>query len=131
MQGRLRALADEHDLLLVLDEVQTGVARSGHLYAHEGYGITPDVLASAKGLGGFRWGPASPPKRRRAAWGFGAHGSTYGGNPLAMAAAEAVLDAVANEPFLAGVRDKRRGCAAASSSSETIPICSNWCAAPG
>ena len=106
MQG-LRALADEHDLLLVLDEVQTGVARSGHLYAHEGYGITPDVLASAKGLGGgFPLGACLATEKAARGMGIGAHGSTYGGNPLAMAAAEAVLDAVANEPFLAGVRDK-------------------------
>ena len=106
MQG-LRALADEHDLLLVLDEVQCGVARSGTFYAHEQYGVAPDVLASAKGLGGgFPLGACLATERAARGMVVGAHGSTYGGNPLAMAAAEAVLDAVASDAFLADVRDK-------------------------
>ncbi|MFN3515865.1 MAG: aspartate aminotransferase family protein [Novosphingobium sp.] len=104
IQG-LRALADEHDLLLALDEVQCGVARSGTLYAYEQYGITPDVLASAKGLGGgFPIGACLATEKAARGMVIGTHGSTYGGNPLAMAAAEAVLDAVANEEFLEGVR---------------------------
>lgn len=104
MQG-LRALADEHDLLLALDEVQCGVARSGTLYAHEQYGITPDVVATAKGLGGgFPIGACLATEKAARGMVIGTHGSTYGGNPLAMAAAEAVLDAVANEEFLAQVR---------------------------
>ena len=103
----LRALADEHDLLLVLDEVQCGVARSGTFYAHEQYGVAPDVLASAKGLGGgFPLGACLATERAARGMVVGAHGSTYGGNPLAMAAAEAVLDAVASDAFLADVRDK-------------------------
>jgi acetylornithine/N-succinyldiaminopimelate aminotransferase len=106
MQG-LRALADEHDLLLVLDEVQCGVARSGSFYAYEQYGLAPDVLASAKGLGGgFPLGACLATARAARGMVIGTHGSTYGGNPLAMAAAEAVLDAVANDAFLTDVRDK-------------------------
>jgi len=103
----LRRLADEHDLLLVLDEVQTGVARSGTFYAHEQYGIDPDVLATAKGLGGgFPLGACLATEKAARGMVIGSHGSTYGGNPLAMAAGEAVLDVVANEEFLADVRAK-------------------------
>ncbi len=106
MQG-LRALADEHDLLLALDEVQCGVARSGTLYAYEQYGIEPDVMASAKGLGGgFPIGACLATEKAARGMVIGTHGSTYGGNPLAMAAGEAVLDAVANDEFLADVRAK-------------------------
>lgn len=104
LQG-LRALCDEHDLLLVLDEVQSGVARTGTFYAHEQFGITPDILASAKGLGGgFPMGACLATEKAARGMIAGTHGSTYGGNPLAMAASEAVLDAVANEDFLANVR---------------------------
>ncbi len=106
MKG-LRALADEHDLLLVLDEVQSGVARSGTLYAHEQYGIIPDVMATAKGIGGgFPLGACLATEKAARGMGIGTHGSTYGGNPLAMAAGEAVLDAVGNDEFLAEVRAK-------------------------
>jgi len=100
----LRELADEHDLLVVLDEVQTGVARSGTFYAHEQFGITPDILASAKGLGGgFPFGACLATEKAARGMVAGTHGSTYGGNPLAVAASEAVLDVVANEDFLAHV----------------------------
>ncbi len=103
----LRARADEHDLLLVLDEVQCGVARSGTFYAYEQYGIEPDVVATAKGLGGgFPFGACLATEKAARGMVIGAHGSTYGGNPLAIAAGEAVLDAVANEEFLADVRAK-------------------------
>ncbi|MDE2595775.1 MAG: aspartate aminotransferase family protein [Sphingomonadales bacterium] len=106
MQG-LRALADEHDLMLVLDEVQCGVARSGTFYAYEQYGIEPDILASAKGIGGgFPLGACLATEKAARGMVIGAHGSTYGGNPLGMAAGEAVLDVVANEAFLADVRTK-------------------------
>ncbi len=102
----LRAIADEHDLMLVLDEVQCGVARTGMMYAHEHYGVTPDILASAKGIGGgFPLGACLATEKAARGMTFGTHGSTYGGNPLAMAAGGAVMDAVANEPFLAQVRD--------------------------
>ncbi len=106
MQG-LRALADEHDLMLVLDEVQCGMARAGTLYAYEQYGITPDIMATAKGIGGgFPLGACLATEKAARGMGLGTHGSTYGGNPLAMAAGEAVLDVVANEEFLAEVRAK-------------------------
>ena len=106
MKG-LRALCDEHDLMLVLDEVQCGVARTGTLYAYEQYGIEPDVLASAKGIGGgFPFGACLATEKAARGMGFGTHGSTYGGNPLAMAAGMAVMDAVANDEFLAEVSDK-------------------------
>lgn len=106
MKG-LRALADEHDLMLALDEVQCGVARTGTLYAYEQYGITPDVVASAKGLGGgFPFGACMATEKAARGMGFGTHGSTYGGNPLAIAAGMAVLDAVANDEFLAEVKAK-------------------------
>ena len=106
LQG-LRALADEHDLMLVLDEVQCGVARSGTLYAYEQYGITPDIMATAKGIGGgFPLGACLATVNAARGMGLGTHGSTYGGNPLAIAAGEAVLDVVANEEFLAEVRAK-------------------------
>ncbi len=103
----LRALCDEHGLMLILDEVQTGVARTGTFYAYEQYGIEPDILATAKGLGGgFPIGACLATEDAARGMGIGAHGSTYGGNPLGVAAAEAVLDVVADEGFLADVRDK-------------------------
>ena len=106
MRG-LRALADEHDLMLVLDEVQCGMARSGTLYAYEQYGIEPDIMATAKGIGGgFPLGACLATEKAARGMTFGTHGSTYGGNPLAMAAGVAVLEAVANDKFLASVRDK-------------------------
>ncbi|WFL78824.1 aspartate aminotransferase family protein [Altererythrobacter arenosus] len=106
MQG-LRQLADEHDLMLVLDEVQCGVARTGTLYAYEQYGIEPDILATAKGIGGgFPLGACLATEKAARGMGFGTHGSTYGGNPLAMAAGGAVMEAVANDEFLASVREK-------------------------
>ncbi|KEO86631.1 aspartate aminotransferase family protein [Erythrobacter sp. Dej080120_24] len=106
MKG-LRALCDEHDLMLVLDEVQCGVARTGKMYAYEHYGIEPDILATAKGLGGgFPLGAVIATEKAARGMTFGTHGSTYGGNPLAMAAGSAVLDAVANEEFLAEVTEK-------------------------
>ncbi|MEO5611334.1 MAG: aspartate aminotransferase family protein [Sphingomicrobium sp.] len=101
----LRAACDEHDLMLVLDEVQCGVARSGTLYAHEQYGITPDIMATAKGIGGgFPLGACLATEKAAAGMVVGTHGSTYGGNPLAMAAGQAVLDIVANDEFLGHVR---------------------------
>tara|TARA_R110002072_G_scaffold22383_29_gene78405 strand:- start:5796 stop:6989 length:1194 start_codon:yes stop_codon:yes gene_type:complete len=106
MQG-LRDLADEHDLMLVLDEVQCGVARTGKFYAHEHYGVDPDILATAKGIGGgFPLGACLATEKAARGMTFGTHGSTYGGNPLAMAAGTAVMDAVANEEFLAEVTEK-------------------------
>jgi len=109
----LRKLADDHGILLVLDEVQCGVARTGALYAHELYGIVPDVMASAKGIGGgFPLGACLATEYAARGMVVGTHGSTYGGNPLALAAGNAVWDVVANDAFLSNVRamgDKLRG----------------------
>ena len=103
----LRALCDEHDLVLIFDEVQCGVARTGPRYAYEQYGITPDVMATAKGIGGgFPMGACLATEKAARGMVAGTHGSTYGGNPLAMTAGEAVLDVVANEAFLSDVRAK-------------------------
>jgi acetylornithine/N-succinyldiaminopimelate aminotransferase len=105
MQG-LRALADQHGLLLALDEVQCGVARTGKLYAYEHYGILPDVMASAKGIGGgFPMGACLATEHAARGMTVGTHGSTYGGNPFAMAAGNAVWDVVANEDFLGRVTE--------------------------
>jgi acetylornithine/N-succinyldiaminopimelate aminotransferase len=103
----LRQLADDNDLMLVFDEVQCGMARTGTLFFHEQVGIEPDVMAIAKGIGGgFPLGACLATEKAARGMTFGTHGSTYGGNPLAMAAGMAVLDAVANEEFLGQVRDK-------------------------
>jgi len=103
----LRAACDERDLMLVFDEVQCGVARSGQLYAYQHYNVTPDIMASAKGIGGgFPMGACLASEKAAAGMVIGTHGSTYGGNPLAMAAGQAVFDIVANEEFLAEVRQK-------------------------
>ncbi|MFT4027608.1 MAG: aspartate aminotransferase family protein [Novosphingobium sp.] len=103
----LRALCDEHDLILALDEVQCGYGRSGTFFAYEQYGIVPDVVAAAKGIGGgFPLGACLATEQAARGMVIGAHGSTYGGNPLAMAAGEAVLDAFEAEDILANVKDK-------------------------
>jgi len=97
----LRKLCDEHGLLLILDEVQTGVARTGKLFAHELAGITPDIMAIAKGIGGgFPMGACLATERAASGMTAGTHGSTFGGNPLAMAVGNAVLDIVLAPGFL-------------------------------
>ena len=104
MKG-LRQICDEQDLMLVLDEVQCGVARTGTLYAYEHYGITPDIMASAKGIGGgFPLGACLATEKAASGMVIGTHGSAYGGNPLAMAAGMAVFDIVATPEFLEHVR---------------------------
>ena len=101
----LRKVCDEHDLMLVLDEVQCGVARTGHLYAYDYYGVIPDIVASAKGIGGgFPMGACLATEKAASGMVIGTHGSTYGGNPFAMAAGEAVFDVVANDEFLNHVK---------------------------
>ena len=102
----LRELCDEHDALLIFDEVQTGAGRTGHLYAYQGIGVIPDVLTSAKGLGGGVPVGAMLSKEEYAALTPGNHGSTFGGNPLAMAAVKAVLGVVREPMFLEEVRFK-------------------------
>jgi len=97
----LRKLCDEHGLLLILDEVQTGVARTGKLFAHELAGITPDIMAIAKGIGGgFPMGACLATERAASGMTAGTHGSTFGGNPLAMAVGNAVLDVVLAPGFM-------------------------------
>jgi acetylornithine/N-succinyldiaminopimelate aminotransferase len=103
----LRAACDERDLMLVYDEVQCGVARTGALYAYQHYGVAPDIMATAKGIGGgFPMGACLATENAASGMAIGTHGSTFGGNPLAMAAGQAVLDVVANEEFLTAVRQK-------------------------
>ena len=110
----LRALADDKGILLVLDEVQTGMGRTGRLFAHEWAGITPDIMATAKGLGGgFPVGACLTTEAVGSAMTAGSHGSTFGGNPLAMAVGNAVLDVVLEDGFLdhvakMGLRLKQR-----------------------
>ncbi len=100
----IRAAADEFDLLVILDEVQSGFGRTGRLFAHEWAGIAPDILAAAKGIaGGFPCGAVLAVEKAAAALTPGTHGSTFGGNPLAMAVAGAVLDVMLADGFLAGV----------------------------
>ena len=105
LQG-LRDLCDEHGALLIFDEVQTGAGRTGHLYAYQGAGVVPDVLTSAKGLGGGFPVGAMMTKEEYAVLVPGNHGSTFGGNPLAMAAVKAVLGVVGDPMFLEEVRFK-------------------------
>jgi acetylornithine/N-succinyldiaminopimelate aminotransferase len=101
----LREACDERDLMLVFDEVQCGVARTGTLFAYEQYGLAPDIMAVAKGIGGgFPMGACLATENAAGGMVIGTHGSTFGGNPLAMAAGQAVLDVVANDEFLARVR---------------------------
>ncbi len=101
----LRAMADEFGLLLIFDEVQTGMGRTGKLFAYEWSGVTPDVMALAKGLGGgFPIGACLATERAAQYMKPGTHGSTFGGNPLAVSAANAVLDVMLAPGMLEGVR---------------------------
>lgn len=103
LQG-LRQLCDQHNALLVMDEVQTGVGRTGKLYAYMNYGVTPDILTSAKSLGGgFPVGAMLTTTAIAAHLKVGTHGSTYGGNPLACAVAEAAIDTINTAEVLSGV----------------------------
>jgi acetylornithine/N-succinyldiaminopimelate aminotransferase len=103
----LRALCDKHGLLLIFDEVQCGVGRTGKLFAHEWAGITPDIMAVAKGLGGgFPVGAILATADAAKGMTPGTHGSTFGGNPLAMAVAGTVLDVVTEPGFLDDVMMK-------------------------
>lgn len=105
LQG-LRALCDEQGALLIFDEVQCGAARTGKLFAHEWAGVTPDIMAVAKGVGGgFPLGGCLATAEASKGMVRGTHGSTYGGNPLAMAVGMAVLEEISDPDFLAHVRD--------------------------
>jgi acetylornithine/N-succinyldiaminopimelate aminotransferase len=102
----LRELCDMQGLLLIFDEVQSGVGRTGKLFAHEWSGITPDIMAVAKGIGGgFPMGAFMATSAAASGMTAGTHGSTYGGNPLAMAVGNAVLDIVSEPALLAKVEE--------------------------
>ena len=102
-----RALCDQHNALLVFDEVQSGMGRSGELFTYMHYGVTPDILSSAKSLGGgFPIGAMLTTTELAKHLAVGTHGTTYGGNPLACAVAEAVLDIVNTPAVLQGVKAK-------------------------
>ena len=103
----VRDLCDKNGLLLILDEVQTGMGRTGKLFAHEWAGITPDVMAIAKGFGGgFPVGAVLATEEAAKGMTPGTHGSTFGGNPLGMAVASTVVDIVSEPDFLEAVRSK-------------------------
>ena len=103
----LRAICDSNGILLILDEVQCGVGRTGKLFAHEWAGITPDIMMIAKGIGGgFPLGVVAATEEAASGMVAGTHGSTYGGNPLACAVGLAVLNQVSTPEFLEEVRRK-------------------------
>ncbi|WJV53593.1 aspartate aminotransferase family protein [Prodigiosinella aquatilis] len=108
LQG-LRELCDRHQALLIFDEVQTGVGRTGDLYAYMQYGVIPDVLTTAKALGcGFPIGAMITTNRLAAAFSVGTHGTTYGGNPLATAVAGTVFELIRSPVLLAGVKQRHQ-----------------------
>lgn len=103
----LRELCDEHEALLVFDEVQSGAGRTGYLYAYQSYEVVPDILTTAKGLGGgFPVAAMLTIARVAESMGVGTHGSTYGGNPLACAVAGKVIDTLVQPEILKGVRTR-------------------------
>ncbi|EJL6792469.1 TPA: aspartate aminotransferase family protein [Vibrio alginolyticus] len=103
----VRELCDKHNALLIFDEVQTGNGRTGNFYAYQGLGITPDILSTAKSLGGgFPIGAMLTTAKLAEHMKVGTHGSTYGGNPLACAVAEAVVNEVTKSEVLAGVLER-------------------------
>lgn len=103
----IEQLCHEKDLLFMIDEVQTGVSRTGHFYCYQGYGVHPDVVTSAKGLGGgVPIGACLANRKASEVLGPGTHGTTFGGNPIACAAAKEVLSRVTSDDFLAEVRKK-------------------------
>ncbi|NVK41994.1 MAG: aspartate aminotransferase family protein [Oceanospirillaceae bacterium] len=105
----VRELCDAHQALLIFDEVQTGVGRTGSLYAYEELGVTPDILTTAKALGGgFPIGAMLTRTEIAKSLNIGSHGTTYGGNPLGCAVAKAVLDIVDDPELLAGVKRKQQ-----------------------
>ena len=103
----LRDLCDEYGILMILDEVQCGMGRTGKLFAHEWAGVSPDIMMVAKGIGGgFPLGAVLATENAASAMTIGTHGSTYGGNPLACAVGAKVMDIVADDAFLADVNRK-------------------------
>lgn len=105
--SELAAVCKENDVLLIVDEIQTGMGRTAEKFGYEHYGIAPDIFTLAKGLGnGLPVGAMVAKKTIADAFGPGTHGSTFGGNPLAMAAAKAVLTTMFTEDFMSDVREK-------------------------
>jgi acetylornithine/N-succinyldiaminopimelate aminotransferase len=123
---KLRSLCDEHGLLLIFDEIQSGMGRTGRFLASEWAGVSPDIATLAKGLGaGFPVGACLATKEASAGMTAGTHGTTFGGNPLAMAVGAAVLDIVMDEAFLervrrTGLRLKQKLAAVADTHSDLI-----------
>jgi len=108
LQG-LRALCDKHNALLIFDEIQTGAGRTGELYAYQNYDVVPDILTTAKGIGGgFPIGAMLTTTEIASSLVVGTHGSTYGGNPLGCSVAEAVVDIISDRQLLDNVKAKHR-----------------------
>jgi acetylornithine/N-succinyldiaminopimelate aminotransferase len=104
---KIEDLCKRHNALLIIDEVQTGIGRTGKPFAYQHYGITPHIITTAKGLGsGFPIGAMIGKAELKESFGPGSHGSTFGGNPVALAAAHATLDIIFDEEFLQGVSEK-------------------------
>ena len=105
----LRELCNKHNALLIFDEIQTGASRTGELYAYQNYDVTPDILTTAKGIGGgFPIGAMLTTSEIATSLVIGTHGSTYGGNPLACAVANAVVDIISDKNLLDEVKSKHR-----------------------
>jgi acetylornithine/N-succinyldiaminopimelate aminotransferase len=105
----LRELCNKHNALLIFDEIQTGASRTGELYAYQNYDVTPDILTTAKGIGGgFPIGAMLTTSEIAKSLVIGTHGSTYGGNPLACAVANAVVDIISDKNLLDEVKSKHR-----------------------
>ena len=106
---KLREICDQREIILIFDEVQSGIGRTGKLFAYMKYEVVPDILTSAKGLGGGMPIGATLTKNKFAeSLSAGSHGSTFGGNPLACAVASRVLDLVKQDNFLNGVKEKEK-----------------------
>ena len=102
---QLRELCDEHGLMLIFDEIQTGVGRTGKFFAYEHYGVAPDIMSIAKGIGGgFPMGACLATEEAASGMTLGTHGTTFGGNPLAMAVGNAVLDVILAPGFIEQVQ---------------------------
>ena len=105
----LRKLCDKHHALLIFDEIQTGMGRTGELFAYQKYGVVPDILTTAKSLGcGFPIGAMLTTSAIAESFGIGTHGSTYGGNPLACAVADKALELIGDPTLLGGVKQRHQ-----------------------